>query len=411
MNKKAIWKKNFEPNEILLKLEETRVIEGDNVSFSGGFDLVDKLAVLMSMIEFPNDIHSEVAKKLLSKSVFICSKNEKIRTNDIIIQINKRLQDYYKQPLNHYYLVTTINIKPTVDIPRCVIDKCYINFYPKIPKKFSNMRNKALSDVSSWLISEDEKNVTFIVASIKEKNEDIAVKKILNSIDFLRGIWNLRLNPSIRFQFGRRKSQVNQVVLGALHTLHEKNGCLASNQYWYDPDYFLNDDRVDLGKVHDLFSYTKKVRRVLNVHSYRELIVKCIMMYVKALDSRNYNVVITSLWSVLESLTNTGVNNSYKTTISRTIFGLKDRQYHKAVLEHLRVTRNSIVHTGLNNGENDIHIFQLKRYVTGLLLFHLRNPLNFESIDEYSSVFDLKPDIAELLKKRKLFDKGIKFLG
>ena len=55
-------------------------------------------------------------------------------------------------------------------------------------------------------------------------------------MDLLRGMWNLRLNSAARSSSGKRKP-VNVLQLGPLHSLHEPNGELATDRYWYDANY------------------------------------------------------------------------------------------------------------------------------------------------------------------------------
>lgn len=213
----------------------------------------------------------------------------------------------------------------------------------------------------------------------------------------------------MRFQYGGRKKQINQVITGALHTLHEKNGRLATEAYWYDPEYFVNDTRIDLSQKNEVFIYANEIRKLLKKHYYKKDIERAIQMYVKSLDYRNYNMVLTSLWSVLEHLTNT-LKYGYDRTIKRTIFLFEDKEYHQEVLEHLRHLRNSNVHMGSNSGENDIHLFQLDFYVRRLLLSHLYNPFKFKSIEEFAKFLDLNTDINKLKDDVTLLNTGIKFL-
>lgn len=56
----AKWKNKSNPNIVLQRIEETRIVNEDGgVSFSGGFDFSHKIEVLKSMIEFPRDFHRE----------------------------------------------------------------------------------------------------------------------------------------------------------------------------------------------------------------------------------------------------------------------------------------------------------------------------------------------------------------
>lgn len=308
-------------------------------------------------------------------------------------------------------MLTTVNIHFSNDLPRYSINGCTISFYKQLPKKYRSARNTVLSKVSSWLIDRDNSFSYYVVAHVADKTDHEAVEKMLDAIDFLRGIWNLHLNKSMVLSFGGSKKPINQITLGALHTLHDKKGKNVSDTFWYEPDYYKDHSKVDFSKnSYKTLEFTKNVRKALRKNAYGKDVEFAIIRYVRALDSQDYNAVFIKLWSVLEGLTNT-LKDSYDRTIRRAAFHYADREYNKQVLEHLRQYRNKSVHLGVGESDIDTHVYQLKSYVEQLLRFHIGNHFKFESMEEAAEFMDLQPDMEALKKQIELCRAGIKFMG
>lgn len=271
-------------------------------------------------------------------------------------------------------------------------------------------RNEFLSEASSWLVDKDELNSYYLIASIEEKGPHDAVDKLLDNIDLLRGIWNLHINKAMVFSFGGQKKSVNQITLGAIHTLHDNSGCKINDTYWYQPGYVDSLKRVKFSdNGYKTLEFTKNVRKSLKNHSYKKEIESSIVRYVRALDSQDYNSVFIKLWSVLEHLTCT-LKDSYDKTIKRTVFHFDDREYHRLVLEQLRQYRNKSVHLGAGESDIDVHVYQLKNYVEQLLRFHIGNYFKFNSMPESARFMDLRPDVGALKEQITLCKAGINYL-
>ena len=128
-------------------------------------------------------------------------------------------------------------------------------------------------------------------------------------------------------------------------------------------------------------------------------------------DYSDYDIAFLKLWSVLEFLTNT-LKAKYDNTIKRTAFCFKEYDFHCQVLNHLRDYRNKSVHTGSSDNSGvKIYIYQLKRYVEELLIFHLSTKMKFSNIESASEFLDLSQDAEFLREKCQLYQKAIKFLS
>lgn len=403
------WKKGFNPDVILEKLSRIRMLGGDKLSFKG-FKYNEYIAVLKSMIEINVEVSAEVAHGLIVKGFHEAAKKKELTSVAVLSGIKNALREHLAKPSQLYWLLTTININLSNDLPIYNINGCSLHFYKFLPKKYRKARESIISEMASWLINKDDSSSYYITARVREKSEYDAATRMLDAIDLLRGIWNLHINKTMVFSFGGRKKPINQVTLGALHTLHDKNGDKASNTFWYDPEHYENHSHVDFAvNAYKTIEFTKNVRKLLKKNSYGKDVEIAIIRYVRALDSQDYDAVVIKLWSILEYLTAT-LQENYDKTIKRTVFQYSDREYNKQVLEHLRQYRNRSVHLGSGGNDIETHVYQLKSYVEHLLRFHIANHFKFDSLQESAMFMDLQPDKVALKKQIALCRAGISFM-
>lgn len=404
------WKNGFNPDVVLGKLSSIRSLDGEKVSFSA-FEYHEYISVLKSMIDVDDNISTEIAHGLIVNGFHEAAKKTELTKQNVISSVKKAVREHLGKPDEEYWLVTTLNIHTSNNLPRYKINGCDLRFYKNLPEKYREARQEFLKMASSWLVDKDDAFSHYIVANVTGKSAHDAVDKMLDAIDLLRGIWNLHTNKVMVLSFGGRKKPVNQVTLGAIHTLHDKNGNKFDDTYWYEPEYFKDHSKVDFSKTsYKTLEFTKNVRKALKGNSYKEDVEMAIIRYVRALDPQDYNSVFIKLWSVLEYLTYT-LKDSYDKTIRRASFQYEDREYVRQVLEHLRQYRNKSVHLGAGESDIDAHVYHLKSYVEQLLRFHIGNHFKFESLEDAAKFMDLQPDIDELKKQIALCQAGIKLMG
>jgi hypothetical protein len=203
------------------------------------------------------------------------------------------------------------------------------------------------------------------------------------------------------------------LVVGPIHTLHKTTGELATNNWWYQTDYqgpVSVHDPGD-GKTEKMFRYADYTKKCLRRSGYGDHLVTCLLRYVRALDTPDWEDSYLRLWGVLEQLTNTGLQDNYKVTIRRASFIWKDRKYAQQILTHLRDCRNMAVHVGTENQDIETYMYQLKRHVEALTEFHLRNRFRFKTIAEAAEFMDLPDDSDELRRKMTIMKAARAFHG
>lgn len=405
---KFAWLKKAQPQILIEKLMGNRNIVNDKVSFSA-FEFNEQLPVLCNMLEidrvFPRDVLIGFVMKALFQPVV------KLSHTELLQSINKQLHEYNQKAEENYVLITTINLLPSNKIPSMKLQNCKISFHFGLPKRYINGRLKAISNVSSWLISEDEKNCLFVKVCVSAKSFSEAANKALSSLDLLRGIWCLRHNKVMRFSSGGVKQPVNTIRLGALHTLHLPNGNLATETFWFEPNYFKSHAREDLSSNNYLaLRFAKNVFKDLSKKSYKDELEIGIIKLVRSLDGNDLSSCLIKLWSTMEYLTQT-LFDSYDKTIRRAVFLWVDQDFHKQILENLRNYRNSTVHSGSDYNDCEVFLYQLKGYVEKLLCFHIGVKFKFKDFSEACFFLDNNSDLEFVKRQRKKLSFCIDFLS
>jgi hypothetical protein len=215
---------------------------------------------------------------------------------------------------------------------------------------------------------------------------------------------------SWRISYGPRKP-VNKFSLGPLHTLHFQSGKLATESWWYEPEYSGPIELFDISKnISEIDQFECNVRKLLKKSPFKPFLESSIIRYTRALDLRNLESAFLRLWGLLESLTNTGENDTHKVTVKRTSFMYADREYIKQILTHLRDYRNRAVHSGPGNQDIETFLYQLKNFVESALEFLVANKFNLRNLNEVSQFLDL-PDDNEILSKRiQLIQSALKYI-
>ena len=93
------------------------------------------------------------------------------------------------------------------------------------------------------------------------------------------------------------------------------------------------------------------------------------------------------LWHVLEYVTMSG--SKYDVTITRALSILKDREYHKIILNDLREKRNNLVHENSQLHGSYETLQQLIRYVNELLWFMIDHGYRFSNEGKLKEFLDL----------------------
>jgi hypothetical protein len=353
---------------------------------------------------------------IIYQSVFAVGHLDEMTPDALIAEINRRERDFWRQEERRFVLTTSISVKPPNPLANASVLGHRITFSRHLPKRFARehakVRDWGRKDIfgeppNLWSLV---KGYSPVRVSVRARSDFEAYEKAMGALDLLRGIWNLRLNKAARSSSGKR-NPVNVLQLGPLHSLHEPDGKLATDRYWYDENYVEPLKSLNLrNKLDVLYRFEKSVRKYLSKSPYREDLEDAIRRYTRVLDSREWNSAFVQMWSLLEYLTATSEDPN-KVTMKRALFlwHKDERESHRQVLKHLMTYRNRAVHAGYTSEAIETHLFQLKRYVERVLLFHIFSAPAFASIGKAAEFMQLPPGLPELRRRRRLIERALRY--
>lgn len=408
----ASWNDRYRPDLLASSFERIKNHDktSGNVSFRG-FEFQDYLTVLCSTVNLSNDIPEIERHGIINGAVFKAAGKGVITTKSLLKEISALEASYLGKKESPFVFATTVSIADNAKLPNAKIGSATITFSRELPRQFTSARKRIESKSARHLIKKTPARFLTVRVRVKGRTAYDAVNRALNEFDLLRGIWNLGLIMGMfRVSSGQKRS-VNIIVLGQLHTLHDPTGQLSTETFWYEPEFDESFTPYDWNKTDvKMKAFVKKVRRKLKRCPYDNILADGIIRYVRALDYRDLNVAFLKLWSVLEFLTDT-LKEKYDRTIKRAAFLYRQRDYHLQVLNHLRDNRNRSVHTGAESAETETLVYQLKRYVEELIVFHLDEGKNFKTFGEAAEFLDLSTDKDLLAKRLALYKQAIKFIS
>ncbi len=341
----------------------------------------------------------------------------KITRAALMKEVNKRERAFLTAKPTRYVLVSGLSTTHFAGLRRTRLGEHTFTFDRYLPDRFRKGHDTAIESVVERIPGSLPRptslldHYTFVRISTWGRSEDEAGEKALNALDLLRGIWTLLLNWrkwSAPWHLMLRPA--NQLLLAPVQSLHQPSGRLIEDYVWYDPHFagptITHDLKRYWGRVLD---FERWVRKRLTIQPHRMQLEGAIRRYARALDGRDFDSAMIKLWSVLELLT---ASRDYDTVIKRALFVWPndEMEMHRHVLETLRRQRNLTVHAGSESKADLAPVFQLKRYVEQLLIFHLGNRFGFTSIAKTATLLDLPTDNAQLLDDIRVHEDAIKLL-
>lgn len=377
-----------------------------NISLSGLEGYFER-TYINTVVEMDKTIPAVEKRRIINDAI---SSAHPLSANKLLDQITSLENEYLSRVPKRYYLITSFSINRNCSLSTVKLNHCTITFHRDVQDRFKKHLLQFSEEAKRSVFGDLPKNYINIKASVKAKSPFHAFDTAMNSVNLYRAFLNLFYNQSVGFRLtpGVREP-VNEILLGPLHTLHDSSGKIATDKYSFEPNYRQEMASKDIsGNYTDLNRSLKVIRKALNKCRYQKRLESMLIQYVRALDQRDWERSFLSLWSLLELLTNSsGKNTNHKVTVKRASFAFRDREYTALVLDHLRHWRNVIVHEGGMHHDIELLMYDLKRFVEGLLFFHLGR--DFSSLKD-SAFFMDQPTGQDILKEKiSLLKRVVKF--
>ena len=405
------FKKDFDAGAFLSRLGKDRTVDPSSgkVSYHSLFEHLDLVEMLFDGLETDAEIpevelRSALRRALNSEPFTLVSTKQKL---------NRFATQYLKREATEYLLITTVSA--VGQMPTIVPDPggCQLSFSAGIPAAFSETRREKLKTAEHMLHSRLPERATYACVSLVARSDHQAAEKALDAIDLQRGLWNFLLNSMTltRITTGGIRRPVNLICLGPVHTLHFPDGRLASDVFWYEPDYVDAAKAFDItGHAEELAENAKILTNQIDVKSpeYAALIRAAFMRYSRILDDASWETAFVGLWSLLEFLTGT-TRADYDRMVKRVAFLFEDHEYVRQVLGQLRDHRNKAIHSGKYPSSIEMHLHRLKQYVHQAMLFHLRFQPSFDSLADATEFLDQPIDAEANRKRMSLAELALRF--
>jgi hypothetical protein len=405
----ASWRKGFDPSLLIQRIDETiKVDDAGNLTFTG-FEHFEHEAVLHNILSFPDDIPETEAHRIVSSALSAAARNPPITSKSILGHVNRLLNEYNRRPDEPYILLTTVSLNREVSLPTTRPRETTITFHNSPKPRFTESRGILEEQALRRLDYNSPLHYTFVRVFTRAKSPFAAANKALDGLDLIRGILNWFENQRhpIRLSQGLIRP-VNEILLGPIHTLHRPSGELATDTWWYEPNFRALHTTYSPRLNHlALAKFLRDIRERIHLHPYRSIIEDSIIRYCRALDEYDLASAFQKLWVVLEILT--GKPRSYETTVDRASFVYKEYLYRRQILNHLKSFRNARVHEDASSELVETYLYQLKNYVESLLGFHLIRGKKLGSYESAMDFLDLPPEEEKLQYALHLYSEAIDF--
>jgi hypothetical protein len=388
------------------KYDEKNVFQGFESTGYDGLVIWRTFNSLPSLVRFSDETPDEVQSGFVNQAIMSAAAKHRLNSGAVSEEIKQFEQAYLNQAKSTYYLLTSVSIKYFDGLTPISLGKTKITFFKSQPRGFSQ---EACNAKELLHPSTPPSDYTWVKIKVEARCTTSAAQEALYALDFIRGLWNLYFDRGITIfsSSGRRKS-INKIVLGPVHTLHKKNGELATDhgQFWWEPSFMKASPAENIeGNYKRIKTFERDIRKSIDACYYSDKIQKVVVHYARALDETDPHTVLMQLWSILEGATAKQEQENYDAVVARTLRFYHNQELNRASLERLRIERNSYVHQGTSNTSTNDSISELRMYVSQLIYFMALTCKEFKTLNRYRKFLDLPRDANALAEKKQELER------
>ena len=396
----------YAPTALLARIgEAARVDQKRGVSWQGWWVYEYDLAIRSAVVVLdPNgdELNERDTWSLVDGAIRTIIKKQDggtpVNHRDVIKEANARASAHFRKPITDYTLVSSLSVD-SFPARRIRVHDRFVSPLRERGKRFP-YPEVLCRQARGTAIEGHLECTAYRPVKVKTAGRSVheAVDNAIRALSLLRGLWTLFATyGSVTRRYGSPKQiPLGVIHAGPVHTLHQSDGTLVEEYYWYDPDYAGDQE---LYKPKDGWDKIEKHRRWasrrLRQLPYRRDLEDLIIRYATGLDHLNLDVAFLQLWGILEKVTDT-VGGKYDETIKQAIWVYEDRQEAKQLLQSLRFRRNQFVHAAKSSEERDQIVFMIKSFVEPHLLRLIRNDFRVRSLQEYGKFLSLPTNVDSL---------------
>lgn len=399
----------FAPTELLAEHGKSASVVEKTITYPlRGFPR-EELAIRSSVVVIgPDDRELNegdswaIVQKAIINTIRESGGNVPIEPTGLLKKADKEAQAFFRTSPRDYVLVSSLSIHgfPATKIR---IGDNEITSMKERGRRF--LYPKALTKSSRQArLQEHTESTDYLPIKVKTsgRSHQEATDRALDAIDVLRGLWTLfGTHGTWTMHMGPKGSETVGVIHTApIHTLHDPDGTLVADVYWYQPNYL--GDRKCFKPTNGWSNIEKHRRwatRKLRTLPYGRDIEQLIVRYVKALDHVDGDLALLELWSLLEKITDT-IGANYDETIERVSWVFKDRKAARQEMNSLRLRRNMYVHSARSGNDSDQATYLIKSFVEPHLIRLIRNDFDVVSLEDYGKYLALPTDVEELKRQK-----------
>jgi hypothetical protein len=423
----AWWRKDgFDAPFVISELAKgVSAPPGGGLRFSGDAFFGDPLILLETGVEFSEPISDVDRSGIIDRALVAALRSTNFNPKVLIAEMNKATHDFVLREPTKYVMATGLSFRHFENISRRESSGCSLYVRDRFPRYLARSRKEAKLRSRESVRGDYPENSPFeryaaAWIHVRGRSPTEAIDRAVEALELRRGIWNFALNRGTGVPFPAPiRGPINEVRAGPLYSLHSRDGSLAAEYDWFDPEY--SEPRLSR-KAPQRWDEVRKdeegVYILLKRSPYRATLEDALRRYCRALDLADLSRAFLELWSLLEALTGLTPNEGYDKVIKRAsfIFADEQRKTHEQVLYHLRRHRNSYVHAGEGSNKVGTYLHQLRRYVEYLLRFHLVRSRHFSSQKRATRFLDLPTDkevlrrmIEDQMESARLARDGLRF--
>jgi hypothetical protein len=194
------WNQVYDLNLLAQRIEQNRVINEKGELSYKGFVTHEYIAILFSMLSFSSELPKTEARRIIQQVLFQTKKP--ITAKYILAEANRLENEFLRSPFSRYILISSLSVSNTTTLPKVIINNSHISFGGHLSQVWKRARDKIIDDSAKHILytSVPTEYLTTRV-SVSARSPYEAVDNALNSLDILRGIWNLFYNRRISYVF------------------------------------------------------------------------------------------------------------------------------------------------------------------------------------------------------------------